>query len=193
LGKYTPSRTTRGTQTISLTGLNGNTAKDVYIRGKDAAGNASNTVKVTVPAYVPAPVAVTGVTLNAKTQSVAEGKSFTLAATVAPTNATNKTVTWASSNTAVAKVDANGKVTAVKAGTATITVTTKDGAKKASCTVTVTAQLIANGTYVIRTINSYSTTKVLDVPGQSTANGTNVVTWTDGNTANQKWKFTRVG
>ncbi len=83
-------------------------------------------------------VAVTGVTLSASALSLtAGGATGTLTATVAPANATNKTVTWTSSNTAVATV-ANGVVTPVAAGTAVITVTTADGAKTATCTVTVT-------------------------------------------------------
>jgi len=85
-------------------------------------------------------VSVTGVTLNKTTLSLTEGDTSKLTATVAPSNATNKEVTWVSSNTSVATVDTNGNVKAVKAGTATITVTTKDGNHKASCTVTVTAK-----------------------------------------------------
>ena len=86
---------------------------------------------VTVPA--------TGVTLNKSTISLYRNtnpRSETLTATVAPANATNKAVTWSSSNTAVATV-ANGVVTAVGNGTATITVTTTDGSKTATCAVTV--------------------------------------------------------
>lgn len=60
-----------------------------------------------------------------------------LVATVLPAEANNKNVTWFSSDTNVATVDENGKVTAVGNGTAIITVTTEDGAKTASCTVTV--------------------------------------------------------
>ncbi len=66
------------------------------------------------------------------------GESETLTAIVAPDNATDKTVNWESSNTAVATVS-NGTVTAVAEGTATITVTTVDGNKTATCTVTVSA------------------------------------------------------
>ena len=71
------------------------------------------------------------------------GGSETLTATVAPADATNQKVTWKSSDAAVASVDANGKVTGVKAGEATITVTTEDGGKTATCKVTVKAATVA--------------------------------------------------
>ena len=98
-------------------------------------GSKTATCKVTVKA---ATIAVTGVTLNKTATSLLVGGSETLTATVAPADATNKKVTWKSSDAAVASVDANGKVTGVKAGEATITVTTEDGAKTATCKVTVT-------------------------------------------------------
>ncbi len=82
-------------------------------------------------------VAVSGVTLNIAEKSVATGESFTLTATVVPSDATDKTVTWTSGNTTVATVDSNGKVTAVGAGSAVITATAGD--KTATCNVTVTA------------------------------------------------------
>ena len=83
-------------------------------------------------------IAVTGVTLNKTALTLTEGESETLTATVKPDNATNKTVTWTSSDSTVATVDANGKVTAVKEGTAKITA--KAGDKTAECTVTVNAE-----------------------------------------------------
>ena len=86
----------------------------------------------------PETVAVTGVTLDKSTAKLtAKGQTVDLTATVAPENATNKNVTFATSNEKVATVDANGKVTAVGNGTATITVTTEDGKKTATCEVTV--------------------------------------------------------
>ena len=85
----------------------------------------------------PSTVAVTGVSLNTTSATLEVGKSTTLTATVLPTNATNKNVTWSSSNTSVATVS-NGTVTAKAAGTAKITVTTADGNKTASATITVT-------------------------------------------------------
>lgn len=84
------------------------------------------------------PVAVTGVSLNKSSTSIKVGKTETLVATVAPSNASDKSVTWSSSDTTVATVS-NGTVTGVKAGSATITVTTTDGNKTATCDVTVTA------------------------------------------------------
>jgi hypothetical protein len=73
-------------------------------------------------------VAVTGVSISSDVSSVQVGKSKTLTATVEPDDATDASVTWSSSDTSVAKVDANtGVVTGVKVGTATITATTTDG------------------------------------------------------------------
>ena len=94
--------------------------------------------KVDVPAFKTKPINVTGVTLDKSTLSLEEGATGNLVATVAPSTASDKTVTFASSDVAIATVDNTGKVTAVKAGNADITVTTKDGSKKAKCTLTVT-------------------------------------------------------
>ena len=95
------------------------------------------------PEPTPPAVTVTGVTLNKTELTLETGGSETLTATVAPSDATNKNVTWKSSNTAVATVDDNGKVTGVAAGEATITVTTEDGGKTATCKVTVKAATVA--------------------------------------------------
>jgi hypothetical protein len=89
------------------------------------------------------PVAVTGVSLNKNSTTLTVGGTETLTATVSPDDATDKTVTWSSDNTSVATVDANGLVTAVAEGTATITVTATNGTddtsddKTAICVVTV--------------------------------------------------------
>ena len=80
-------------------------------------------------------IAVTGVSLNKTELSLVVGSTETLTATVEPATATNKAVTWKSSNPAIAEVDETGKVTAKQAGTAAITVTTKDGGNPASYTV----------------------------------------------------------
>lgn len=89
------------------------------------------------PEPTPPAVTVTGVTLNKTDLMLEIGGSETLTATVAPADATNQKVTWKSDKPEIATVDANGKVTGVKAGEATITVTTEDGGKTATCRVTV--------------------------------------------------------
>ena len=87
----------------------------------------------------PTNVEVSGVTLNQATLALKTGETGTLTATVQPSNATNKTVTWSSSNTSVATVT-NGTVTAVAEGTATITATA--GGKSATCQVTVSKKVV---------------------------------------------------
>ena len=84
----------------------------------------------------PEPVLVQGVLLNATSMELTEGQSATLVATVSPSNAEHKTVTWITSNESVATVT-DGMVRAKKPGKATITVKTDDGGKTASCEVTV--------------------------------------------------------
>lgn len=84
-------------------------------------------------------VAVTGVTVAPKTASIAVAATRQLAATIAPADATNKAVTWSSSDATKATVSNTGLVTGVAAGTATITVTTADGAKTDTAAITVTA------------------------------------------------------
>ncbi|MBR1628941.1 MAG: leucine-rich repeat protein [Lachnospiraceae bacterium] len=106
-----------GTATITVTTKDG---------GKKA------TCKVTVK-----PVSVKSVKLNKKTATIKKGKTVTLKATISPSNATNKAVAWKSSNKKIAAVNSSGKVKGIKKGTATITVTTKDGKKTAKCKVTV--------------------------------------------------------
>lgn len=85
----------------------------------------------------PTTVAVTGVSISKTTLTLAEGESETLTASVAPSNASNKKISWSSNMPSVASVDDNGKVIAIAVGTATITVTTADGSKTAICTITV--------------------------------------------------------
>ncbi|MCM1440966.1 MAG: Ig domain-containing protein [Roseburia sp.] len=88
----------------------------------------------------PSVINVTGVSINKTTLSLEVGDEETLTATVLPSNATDKSVTWKSSDSSVAKVE-NGKVTALKAGTATITAIAGD--KSAACAVTVKAKTVA--------------------------------------------------
>lgn len=82
-------------------------------------------------------VHVTGVTLNKNSMSLNSGSSETLVATVSPSNADDKSVTWSSNNTSVATVNSSGLVSGVTSGSATITVTTTDGGYTAQCSVSV--------------------------------------------------------
>jgi uncharacterized protein YjdB len=81
--------------------------------------------------------AVTGVSASPTSASISVGATQQLTATVSPSTATNKTVSWSSSNTAIATVNSLGLVTGVGAGSATISVTTQDGGKIATASVTV--------------------------------------------------------
>lgn len=91
-------------------------------------------------------IKVTGIALGKSSLSLTEGDTYTLSATVSPSNATDKSVTWKSSNTSVATVSTSGKVTAINAGTATITATANDGSGvKATCSVTVNGADVHNG------------------------------------------------
>lgn len=113
--------------------------------------------------YSASTVSVTGVSLNKNSTTIEEGSTEQLTETVAPSNATDKSVTWSTSNSSVATVS-NGLVTAVSPGSANITVTTTDGGYTATCAVTVTAAqkttyVLANSmepgkTYVIANGNS---------------------------------------
>jgi uncharacterized protein YjdB len=88
-------------------------------------------------------IAVTGVTVSPATATLSVGATQQLTPTVAPANATNKTVSYSSNNTGVATVNGSGLVTAIASGTATITVTTQDGAKTATAVITVNTSNVA--------------------------------------------------
>lgn len=108
------------------------------VTGSGGVSVISQTATLTVQAK-PASVPVTGVKLNKGSLTLQEKGSDTLTATVEPADATNQDVIWKSSDTSIATVSADGTVTAISAGTATITATAKDGSGvSASCTLTVT-------------------------------------------------------
>lgn len=128
-------------------------------------------------------IAVTGISVNKTTLSLKTGETASLTATVSPSNATDKTVTWSSSSTKVATVS-GGKVTAVAAGTATITA--KAGNKTATCSVTV-----SNATVAVTSISLSRTSLTLSSGDTATLTATvypdnatdkNVV-WTSDNEA----------
>lgn len=118
--------------TVSNGVVKGVKAGRVIITAKTTDGsNISATCTVTVKQPV------TSISLSKKA-TMYTGKKLTLKAKVNPANASNKALTWKSSNTKIAKVASNGVVTGVKAGTVKITATAKDGSRKsATCTVTV--------------------------------------------------------
>ena len=110
-------------------------AAHIYDDDADTTCSVCGYERTVTPEIVP----VSQITLNKAETSISVGNSETLTATVAPENAANKALTWASSDEDVATVAPDGTVTAVKAGAATITATAADGSgKSAVCKVTVT-------------------------------------------------------
>ena len=101
-------------------------------------------------------VHVTGISLDCNSATIKEGEYITLVATVTPSNADNKSVSWSSSSDAVATVDASGKVTGVKAGSATITATAADGGMKATCSLSVEANLAPSVTVEAKNVSAIS-------------------------------------
>ena len=93
------------------------------------------------PEPLPQPIKVTGVTLNSTSLTLVEGETADLVATISPKDAENQKVIWSSSDGSVASVD-NGIVTALKAGTATITAKSDDGGFTATCSVTVNSKTV---------------------------------------------------
>ena len=131
-----PAKVAGAFMKVTIAGTSGTETRSITVpSGKNLTPGTVATVTVDMNPSV----AVTGVTLDKTSLDLNLGKSETLTATVTPSNASDKTVTWSSSNTAVATVSSDGVVTGVKAGTATITATTNDGGKTATCAVTVKA------------------------------------------------------
>ena len=129
-------------------------------------------------------VIVTGVSLNKESLPLGIGESDTLIATVLPENVTDKSVNWTSSDSSVANVDNNGKVTAVSEGQTTITVTTNDGGKTATCQVTVYQEIIH-----VTSVSLNKNSLILDEGGSETLTATVLpenatdksVTWSSSN------------
>ena len=153
---------------------------------------ASPGVKLTIAVYIPPEkVDVTGVILDKGSITLYTNRtpgSSQLTATVAPEDATDKSVTWSSDNEAVATVDENGLVTAVAKGSATITVTTADGNFTATCTIMVSTDADDSGdtqtptppstTTETRQNPDGSTTKI--VTDKKTGTVAETTTWPDG-------------
>lgn len=113
-----------------VTAVNGGSATITVTNGRFSA-----TCEVTVI------VDVNSITLSQTSLDMEKGDTYTLTATIAPNDATDKTVTWSSTNDNVVKVDQNGKITALNGGSATIVATSSDGNVKASCDVKVTVSV----------------------------------------------------
>ena len=177
--KYTDKKPVKGVK-------NTYTIRSYYSKTKVYGKYNTKGVSVTMPAIKVSKVALnkTSATLKSK------GQTVQLTATVSPSNATNKTLEWKSSNTNVATVDSSGKVTAVANGTATITATAKDDSKKsASCKITVS---IPSTTVPVSSVSLNKTSATLTAKGQTAqltatvapSNATNkVVTWASDNGA----------
>lgn len=129
-------------------------------------------------------VSVTGVSVNPTSVGITVGSTTQLSSSIIPSNATNQTVSWSSSNSSICTVNSSGLVTGVAAGTASVTVTTQDGGFTAVCLVTVTAPagIVVGGTYKILVRHSG---KAMDASGAS--NGAKIQQWDYLGGSNQKW------
>lgn len=189
---YSPSNTTQRSITWSVVsgsdyasidekglltvkgGANGSTVKIRATSKDNSSVYAEKSVTVT---YKIASVSVTGVSLSKSVLSLAVGESETLVATVAPERATDRSVTWESSNKNVATVNQNGTVKAVAAGSAVIGVRTNDGGFTARCNLTVAA-VVKEYTLTVNCATPGATVKVLEyVAGQSSI--ADAVTYTE--------------
>ena len=115
---------------------------------------------------------VTDVMLDQSEVTLKVGNTMQLNATVKPENATNKNVAWESDNTEVVTVDNNGKITALKAGQANITVTTEDGNKSATCKVTVVEEQVGNDTILVESVVLDKAEVVLNIGEDTQLNAT---------------------
>ena len=173
-GKISGTPTTAGSYNFTVTAAN-----------DSGSGSKAFTLTVTQP--------VTGVTLNKNTLELYTGQSETLTATVQPDNATNQNVTWQSDNANVATVE-GGKVTAVGAGEANITVTTEDGSHTGTCKVTVKARDISAATVTLGASLTYNGGTQTQTVASVTLNGTTLKEGVDytlsGNTGKDAGNYT---
>lgn len=169
--------------TVSDSGL-------VVAVGSGTANITANNAVASLPCVItviPPVIHVTSVQLDLTNIQLDVGKTQQLVATVLPTNATNKGVTWGTSNALIATVSSTGLVTCIAAGNATITVTTADGGYSASCAVKVVVPVIAvtgvtidNGSTA--DVNVGSTLQLTATVTPANASNKNV-TWSSSNTA----------
>lgn len=163
---------TSGSTTVTMKASG--SGNNIDSNGQELAFSTKNgTVSVTVP--------VTSITLNKTSATLKKGEKITLTSTVSPSNATNKSVTYTTSNSKVATVNSSGVVTAVSGGTATITA--KSGGKTATCkvSVTVTQTGISASGSTAKTVSEDSTLKLTVVKVPSDATDSYKTTWTSSN------------
>ena len=164
----------------------------ITVKTADVAKTATCTVTVKNPT-----VNVTGVSITNKKNvylDAATSQTFQCAVTVSPNNATNKNVTYSSSNTNVVTVSASGKITAKEAGKATVTVKTADGGKTDSITIYVyrtysgsAGNFQSNGQWY--NIKAYANNEYsMNVYDLGNTNGTKVGTWKSTNLKAQIWQ-----
>ncbi|MBM1107999.1 Ig-like domain-containing protein [Aurantibacter crassamenti] len=133
--------------TVNTSGLvSGITSGDVSITTTTTDGNFSASAQITITAK---PIAVTGITLDPTTTSIQVDETTIIEAIVAPENASDASVTWTSSDTNIATVNASGVVRGINAGDATITATTTDGNFSASTNFTITNSIVCSAQGVI--------------------------------------------
>jgi uncharacterized protein YjdB len=127
-------------------------------------------------------IPVTGMVLDKTSADVLTGTKIQLTATVYPTNATDKTITWTSNNTSVATVDSNGLVTGIASGIATITATSNDGAYTATSSISVITKVI--GVTINKTLSILEKGRTTQLIATINPNGATdqSVTWTSTNT-----------
>jgi len=173
---WTSSNPAAATVTAGVVKAVGGGTATITATTVDGSKTASAVVNVTAP--------VTSVTLDKSTLMLKVGaEDVTLIPTINPVSATNKNISWSSSNPSVATVDATGKVYAVASGTAVISAITQDGAKVAKCTVTVPVTVTGISLNTVNMTLKYGTTATL-TPVFTPSNATvKTVTWESSDTS----------
>ncbi len=185
----TPSNATNKTLTWSSSNTSIASVNSSGVVTAKAAGTATITAKAndgsgcSATCSITVNVPVTGVKLNISNTTLTVAKSETLTATISPSNATNKSVTWSSSNSSIASV-ANGVVSAKAPGTATITVKTVEGGFTATCTVkvddSITPVIVLNKTKTTIALGQKETLIAKVTPDSESGKS---LTWSSSNTS----------
>ena len=155
------------------------------------AGSQSATCKVTVKKKV---IPVTAVSISQSSLNLIQGQTETLTATVSPEDATDKTVTWSSSDATIVSVDQNGKVSALKGGSATVMAKAGDRSAVCSVTVTVPVQSLTLDRITVTLEEKQTTTLVATVSPADATDKTVIWTSSDENVASvdQNGKVTAI-